>query len=299
MTKLHFTELNQCPLCGSPHSKKVFLLDDTNVVQCCACGFRWLNPYLNEEMMKKVYQESDSLKDVQEHHENYYEYDCLKKGSKTRRDYEKVLDYLEERFKDVGSKSVFEIGYGNGSLLAFARQRGWQVDGIDASSSNQALAKKNYELDLKCGFFSSSVIDENSVDALVLWDLIEHIPNPVEMMADLKKYLKKDGVIVIATPNAGGLLNKLVEGLYSVTFGRLKGPLKKLYVYVHTTYFTKRHLEILADRSGYKKAFAFLSSTDLKRYQFSLISQIFISTVFLLAKIINMSNRIVFIAEKR
>src|SRR5260221_14447103 len=120
-----FKLLSSCPLCNSTKNKKLYKLKFTNVFQCKDCGFKFLNPCLDEEAMKSVYLESDKLSDFEEYHEGYYEYDCLREGSRTRKDYELVLKQLNNLIPNHSEKFIYEIGYGHGSFLALARQKGW------------------------------------------------------------------------------------------------------------------------------------------------------------------------------
>ena len=48
----------------------------------------------------------------------------------------------------------------------------------------------------------------DSIDVITLWDVIEHVPNPSQLILDCNSLLRSGGVLYIRTPNADGLLLK-------------------------------------------------------------------------------------------
>jgi len=98
---------------------------------------------------------------------------------------------------------VADIGSGDGHFCAELRTAGWpNVIGIEISRTRVARARQLYP---HISFYSSPLsqtgIPEGSLDLIVMDSVIEHLPNPVNMVQGLLKYLAPGGTMVILTPN--------------------------------------------------------------------------------------------------
>ena len=89
---------------------------------------------------------------------------------------------------------VFEIGVGDGRLLRSLEQRGYVVSGTDpfvVISHPRVAATPAEELELATG----------SLDAMVLWHVLEHVEDPHGLLRRLVPALRPSGRIVISVPN--------------------------------------------------------------------------------------------------
>ncbi len=97
--------------------------------------------------------------------------------------------------------TVIEIGFGNSQGMAFLREAGWQVRGVEFDavciSSAKALGFEAVQ-----GDFASGLFDEGSADAVVASHAIEHVPDPGAFMAEAHRVLRPGGYLVLRTPNA-------------------------------------------------------------------------------------------------
>jgi SAM-dependent methyltransferase len=99
--------------------------------------------------------------------------------------------------------AVVDIGSGDGHTCAELQSAGWpSVVGVEISRTRVAHARQLYP---HIPFFSCPLgetgIAENSLDLIVMDSVIEHLPHPVEIVRDLKRFLKPGGTIVLLTPN--------------------------------------------------------------------------------------------------
>lgn len=76
-------------------------------------------------------------------------------------------------------------------------------------------------------------------DTIVLWDVIEHLPNPVNALKTLNKFLKDDGVIIFSTIN--------IESVFSIAMG----PKWPWFMDMHYYYFSDRGYIDILHRSGF------------------------------------------------
>jgi SAM-dependent methyltransferase len=102
-------------------------------------------------------------------------------------------------------KRVLDIACGEGYGSAFLATRAAHVTGVDLSAEIIAHARKRYgaapNLEYVEGRCEAIPAADASVDLLISFETLEHIPAP-EMLADeAKRVLKPDGLFVVSTPN--------------------------------------------------------------------------------------------------
>jgi SAM-dependent methyltransferase len=158
--------------------------------------------------------------------------------------------HLHPAWKDSLQSSVFylhakqdgrllEIGCGSGVSLQLMQQKGWRVTGLDFDKDavNNARSKG---LDVRHGQLSAQSFVDESFDAVVMSHVIEHVPSPVELLAESRRILKNGGVLIALTPSA----NSPAHRHYGRNWRGLEPPR-------HLHIFTPRSLSIIAGRAGY------------------------------------------------
>jgi len=98
---------------------------------------------------------------------------------------------------------LLDIGCGTGDFLATCQKDGWKVKGIEPSDKARDLSGRKLEgeelvSDTIHSFLDS---DQGKFDVITMWHVLEHVPNLMEYIQQLKLLLKPDGLIVIAVPN--------------------------------------------------------------------------------------------------
>lgn len=106
----------------------------------------------------------------------------------------------------VDIQNVLEIGFGQGSFMAYCREQGWQATGTEAS---EPLVKAAVE----AGFIVKLASDANNFpdvafDLIAGFDVIEHIPQSemLPFLTLLRQKLKPGGTILLRFPNADSWL---------------------------------------------------------------------------------------------
>lgn len=95
---------------------------------------------------------------------------------------------------------LLDIGSGTGYFLNAAKERGYQVAGIEKDSKAREYAITSFGIDVK-DEQSLWVIENESFDVVTLWHVLEHMQNLNEVVAKIKSILKPDGVMILALPN--------------------------------------------------------------------------------------------------
>lgn len=142
-------------------------------------------------------------KDNQLMHHHFY----LKKPMLSLISNELSLRCLHENKNKI---RILDIGCGNGSFSNVIAQLGYQVVGIEESTSGIEIANKNFS---NCRFIQGSIYDMpyeklgDKFDMVIAVDVIEHLFYPRELARAAKNCLKKQGKLIITTPYHGYFKN--------------------------------------------------------------------------------------------
>ena len=98
-----------------------------------------------------------------------------------------------------------DIGASAGFFVKTAADNGWDAHGIELSSDTAQLARERYGVDVAHGRLEDAAFEPLSFDVVTLWDVIEHVPDPLDTMVRVAGLLKPGGVAGIITPNLDGL----------------------------------------------------------------------------------------------
>lgn len=105
----------------------------------------------------------------------------------------------------VAGKAVLDIACGEGYGSAILARDATSVIGVDISDEAVEHAKQCYAdiagLEFRQGDAASIPLPDNSVDVVVSFETIEHHDKHDEMMGEIRRVLRPDGVLIISSPN--------------------------------------------------------------------------------------------------
>ena len=239
--------LRDCPLCGSKDYVNICAeRGNIGIVKCKECSLIYVNP-----MVK------DPEKNYWGDEKKYFEETRLifEGKAKSHRD----VNYLEdlkviESIKPSGN--FLDIGTNMGFFLRHTRGRKWNVTGIDPSPSLSEMARKYFGLNVKTCYLNEAGFKGEHFDVVTMTDVFEHIQEPIKMLSDIKRILKKDGILFIKVPNGNYNLLKL-------KLARITGKLEDYDIfdsYEHLTHFTHKTLEQVLNKGGFKVKRIFIGS---------------------------------------
>jgi 2-polyprenyl-3-methyl-5-hydroxy-6-metoxy-1,4-benzoquinol methylase len=130
----------------------------------------------------------------------------------------RILPKLE-RFRNSGR--LLEIGSGYGAFLEAAATAGWDAEGVEISRYACEVARGRGCKVHHCGELGAAPVAESAYDVIVMWDVIEHLTSPLEVLRRAASLLRPRGAIFVRTPDARALAPSL-------------GPLR--FVYRHFVY---------------------------------------------------------------
>jgi 2-polyprenyl-3-methyl-5-hydroxy-6-metoxy-1,4-benzoquinol methylase len=142
--------------------------------------------------------------------EEYFEGDKLRAGGYG--DYtaqagwrlEKSARQVREMRERTGVQTgrVLDVGSGYGFFRVALGAAGYEHDGLEVSEFARAVAARQYGLPTYSGTLEEHWADwESRYDAVTLFDLIEHLADPVRFLEQVAFILRPGGVLGVKTPN--------------------------------------------------------------------------------------------------
>lgn len=114
---------------------------------------------------------------------------------------------------------LFDVGAGRGDFLDLARRHGFEVHGNELSAAAARLCRERHGIELTVGGFDE-VPAGPGYDAMTMWCVLAHVPEPRELLAGALRLLRPGGVLYLHTPR-WCLLDTAGLALSRVSRGRL------------------------------------------------------------------------------
>lgn len=102
---------------------------------------------------------------------------------------------------------LLDVGCGSGEFLALMNSAGWDVAGVEPDPDAAAVAKRR-GIDVTNGTLQSASFPSQAFDAVTAAHVLEHVYDPVDLLAECRRVLKPDGRLTVVTPNAGSLAHR-------------------------------------------------------------------------------------------
>jgi SAM-dependent methyltransferase len=226
-------EYPACLVCGSDRREFPFRLHDPySVVRCSTCGFYYLYPRVIEGAMQEAYRQPS-------YYEGgacgYADTSYTAQESSLRATFKRLLHNLADRQLTGGT--LLEVGCGYGYLLDEARPYFDHRVGTEFSLDGAEIARAAGAEVFVGGIEQISA--ERKFDTVLAVQVIEHVYQPLAFVKQLINHTQPGGHIIIATPDIGGVLRK-VMGRHWPSF---KVP-------EHVGYFDFRTLSRLMEKAG-------------------------------------------------
>src|SRR3712207_1601407 len=137
--------------------------------------------------------------------------------------------------------ALADLGCWVGFLLAEGRERGWSPEiGVEPSAFASAYARDTLGLDVRTEDLLTAELPPGAFDAVVMGDVIEHLPDPGAALDRVQGLLAPGGVLALVLPDAGSRL------------ARLMGPRWWSVIPTHVQYFTRASMRRLLERRGFE-----------------------------------------------
>jgi 2-polyprenyl-3-methyl-5-hydroxy-6-metoxy-1,4-benzoquinol methylase len=96
--------------------------------------------------------------------------------------------------------SVLEIGCAHGSFVALMRYAGYDASGTELSPWIVSYARRTFDVPVSVASIGTLALASQSLDAIVMFDVLEHLSKPEASLRKCLDFLKPDGILLIQTP---------------------------------------------------------------------------------------------------
>jgi SAM-dependent methyltransferase len=191
-------EKYNCGICGSELGVPIFLAYDKNfkttdrvfkIIECQECGVSQTLP----------------LPDFSELIQ-YYPHIYYPTGPASEMYYKNHIERFQiDKLKMIQSYSrigkLLDIGCGVGHFIRTALNNGYEAEGVEFSEVAAVVGREQWNLKIISGDFLSIQFAPESFDIITMWQVLEHLRQPREVILKIHSLLKPGGLLVIAVPN--------------------------------------------------------------------------------------------------
>ena len=220
-----------CPLCDSRSVSYFREKNGFKLYKCNSCKLLFLYP-----LPKSIEVYDKSYFSGAEKGFGYVDYEVDKEPM--RPVFLRYLDILSNIGKSNGK--LLDIGAATGFFIQLAKARGFDVTGVELSDFAAEIGRKK-GLNIITGDLLVQSFPEKHFDVITMFDVLEHVPRPKELIKEVSRILKDGGLVVINTPDAESLWAKAL------------GPRWQLIMPPeHINYFSPKNLGNYLTKNGFE-----------------------------------------------
>jgi SAM-dependent methyltransferase len=237
-----------CPLCGAAETRDLYRGPGFSMGRCRGCGLVRQNPRLSIAQMHAGYRGTpDSGRTVRRIHED----DTLESWqTQPQLAYERGVATVVERRLRAGAKGLWiDVGCASGAVLVAARAAGFSVAGVELGEGQAALCREVHGIDAFHGTFIDARFPDRAAEVVSYRHVLEHIHDPIAELADVRRVLADDGLLLIEVPNYAGLRYR--NGRVRTAMRLCRPFWERVNVPEHVFYFTPKTLRALLAKAGF------------------------------------------------
>lgn len=205
------------------NTPQIMIKGDINIVKCKNCGLVYADTEISDtEITQKYKINKDYFTEIRN---SPIEIDDCKSR----------LRIIENILKHKGK--ILDFGTGDSRFLYIAREKGWDAYGVEI---NEHIAKIHVKNGIK--ILPEEKLKDDFFDAITMFHVLEHIPQPIGLLLKLNKKLKKNNILVVEVPNINALAVKLFKDKAAYIDTKGKG---------HLYYYSIKTLENILKKTGF------------------------------------------------
>ncbi len=222
-----------CAVCGAGPALAKLRKGDVEILECPRCGLAFWDPGADFHA-DRVYDEAYFAEPAAER--GYDDYLAL--GPSLRASFARRIAGIPRPREGA---RLLDAGAAFGFAVDEARRAGWRATGLEISRAagrhaTRIAPGRVVAADALCMPYAAGTFD-----AVTMWDVIEHLPDPHASVAEVSRVLRPEGRFVLTTGDVGSLVAKL------------SGSRWHLYTLPeHLFFHTRRSLRILLEAHGFE-----------------------------------------------
>lgn len=222
--------MKPCIICGGQNQKLIY---DKLLIKCVDCGFVTANLEIEFHDLITIYSEKYFKGEAYD--------DYLRDKDELQRNFKSRMASLEKMIPKEKLKKIFEIGCAYGFFGELAKTF-WRAEytGIDIAREATEYAKSTFNLNVFCEDYIQSFQHSLPFDTVFMWDVIEHLANPMTVIEKISKEISQGGFIVITT----GDMNSFLARIQGRKWRMIAPP-------THLHYFNRESITKLLGKNGF------------------------------------------------
>lgn len=222
-----------CRICQRRTAVFLFRKNGFELWNCGSCGAAFVKDIPSAEEIQKHY----GLDYFQGNLSKFGYVDYVAEESLQRDSFAEKIDFIRKR---RATGRILDVGCATGGFLK-QMGPGWEKHGVEISQELLKTHPPSPDISVWSGDFSNYPQNGRGFDVVTLWDVLDHVPDPIATLQKVRQLL-----------NPGGLL-ALNVGDRSSLFARLLGKRWHLYIPpTHLTFFSRKALLELLERCGFR-----------------------------------------------
>ena len=182
----------KCPTCGSADATPELNKDHMRIVRCAACDLVYVSPVFDESHYKTVYRSTEYQDIVRDLGIRSHAYRVERFGRER-------VDIMARHLRAARPR-MLDVGCSTGFVVEAARDRGWDAVGLDLNPSAVEFGCSR-GLDLRDVALEEAQLEPASFDAVCLFDVLEHLLEPVRTVQACTELLRPGGILFMYVPN--------------------------------------------------------------------------------------------------
>ena len=233
---------DQCPLCFSENigqylkTRDHFLSGESfELFKCSDCGFIFLRDHPDETAIGRYYA-SDEYISHNDSASGFINNLYRLSRTVTLRKKRSII----KRYSGLKSGSLLDIGSGTGHFIAFMKEAGWTVKGLEINDKARDYSVSRFGMEVISREHLSSLTSA-CFDCITLWHVLEHLHEPGKYASEIVRLLKPGGICIVALPNCASFDAKY----YGVYWAAWDVPR-------HLWHFTPPSFRVFVEKTGLK-----------------------------------------------
>jgi SAM-dependent methyltransferase len=230
------SEALSCPLCGSKEALPLLEILSARMVRCQGCSLAYRTPLAPPGPLASTF--AGELADLELEE---------RVGERRSGHFRRFLAAAGQPGK------LLDAGCGYGFFLKLAQEAGWEAIGVDLDPRAVAYAKGHLRVNALEGDLRDFHFPDGSFDLVTLWNVLDFVPDPLDLMREVHRLLRVGGQVFIRTPNATWhlLSSRLVGLLKRLGWAAVFGERPYTTFVFHLTSFSPSTLRLVIERAGF------------------------------------------------
>lgn len=224
----------QCALCkGREGDLLLAWKDGYDLIECRRCGVATANFEVGDEhdQIDAAYNNDTYYEKFMREIVSHYDY---RKEHQGRDRYAYIIDRLKLPHDRI---RLLDVGCGSGWFLSYLYDHGVECKGLEVNPMAVRFCREQRGLNVESGDLQDE--PDKSWDVIGIFDVLEHVADPIGLVTLAKQKLKPGGYLVAYTPH-----------IYSVGWELMGVNQNTLVPFEHIGFFAEKSVQYLADAAG-------------------------------------------------